>query len=354
MTHAPFSSAEPRKQIPFRPRFLLLTASLAFASAFLVARRLGPPSTRAAFTLPAAPTADGASHQPSSVGDLRPPTDSPAEGGDVFRDPLLRAALSATDLASAVALIMARENEDQCADTRLLCLVENLASHRLAELPSVLQANESNDFVTRHLLTAWAHRDGEAALAWLQSRTGVSDAHFHCVLLGWSRAEPDAALAWLDRQPPTARTGTLQTALVEAMAEKDPSAALELMTSRGWLDRSPSAMVRVLQNWGGTDLSAALQGLREISESLGLQLKTQGTDTVTELHQSKQSYRVLLGALLHGAFQRSPQEASALVALLSPEELANGAQAIQQEVLSRHQDAPEPAWPPGTAPKKSE
>jgi hypothetical protein len=336
----------------FHPRFLLLTASLAFASAFLAGHWLRPPSTRAASILSAAPTADAA-HLQTATPDARTPTEGEANGTDgVLRDPLLRAALSAADLASAVALIMARENEDQCADTRLLCLVENLPPHRLAELPAVLDAHARNDFVTRHLLTAWGQRDGEAALAWLQSRTGVSDAHLHCGLLGWTRAAPDAALAWLDRQPPSARSGTLQTAVLEAMAEKDPSAALDLMKSRGWLDRSPSAMVRVLQNWGGADPAAALQGLREISETLGLRLETQGADAMTDLLQSKQSYRVLLGALLHGTFQRSPEEASALVARLSPAELANGAHAIQQEVLSRNPAAPEPAWPPGITPEK--
>jgi hypothetical protein len=338
--------------MPCHPRFLLLTAAIAFSSAFLAGRWRRPPFTHAAPGLPAARPAEAADHQPPATRDALPST-GPEAGGPAgaFRDPLLREALSAADLASAVALIMAREHEDQCADTRLVCLVENLPAARLAELPAVLAANAHNDFLTRHLLTAWAQRDGEAALAWIQSRTGVRDAHLHCALLGWSRAAPDTARAWLDRQPPSARTGTLQTALVEAMAEKDPSAAFDLMKSRGWLDRSPSAMIRVLQNWGGTDPAAALQGLREISETLGLRLETQGTDTMTDLLQSKQSFRVLLGALLHGAFQRSPDEASALVARLSPAELANGAHAIQVEVLSRHPDAPEPAWPPGINPK---
>lgn len=338
--------------MPFHPRFLLLTASLAFATAYLTGRWFRPPSTRAVPALSAAPTADAAALPPATPGALAP-TEPEANGTNgVLRDPLLRAALSTADLASAVALIMARENEDQCADTRLLCLVENLPPHRLAELPAVLDAQARNDFVSRHLLTAWAQRDGEAALSWLQSRTGVSDAQLHCGLLGWTRAAPDAALAWLDRQPSSARSGTFQTAVVEAVAENDPSAAFDLMKSRGWLDRSPSAMVRVLQNWGGTDPAAALRGLREISQSLGLQLEPQGTNTATDLFQSKQSYRVLLGALLHGAFQRSPEEASTLVAGLSPAELANGVDAIQQEVLSRNPDAPEPAWPPGVTPEK--
>ena len=334
------------------PRSLLLTASLAFASAFLGGRWLKSATHHTASRLSAAPTADTAP-QHQATPDARPATDAEPDGTNgAFRDPLLLEALSTADLASAVALVMSRESEDQCADTRLLCLVENLPSHRLAELPAVLDTHAHNNFVTRHLLTAWAQRDGQAALAWLQSRTGVSDAQLHCGLLGWSRAAPDAALAWLDRQPPSARSGTLQSAVIEAMAEKDPAAAFDMMKSRGWLDRSPSSMIRVLQNWGGTDPTAALQGVREISEQLGLRLETQGTDTTTDLRQSKQSFRVLLGALLHGAFQRSPEEASALLARLSPAELANGVDAIQQEVLARNPEAPKPDWPPGVTPKK--
>jgi hypothetical protein len=196
--------------MPFHPHFLLLTASLAFTSAFLSGRWLRPSSTHATPDPSAALTADAA-HYHRATQNAPVPSDLDAHGTDAgFRDPLLRAALSATDLASAVALIMAAEHQDHCADTRLLCLVETLPPHRLAELPAILEAHERNDFITRHLLTAWAQRDGEAAVAWLQSRTGVSDAHFHCGSLGWSRAVPDAAPAWLDRQPPSARSGRLE------------------------------------------------------------------------------------------------------------------------------------------------
>ena len=87
------------------------------------------------------------------------------------------------------------------------------------------------------------------------------------------RAAPESALAWVDSQPHLTVSGGLRTAVVEAMAEKDPAAALDLMKSRGWLARHPKAILKVLQNWGGSDPAAALQGLRDLSAEMGLTSK---------------------------------------------------------------------------------
>ena len=314
---------------------LVLAAGLAFAAAFAAARwgrHTNPHDAEYASKHGPATTTAGTNQAGGAEETRRAALVRPT---GVLLDALLREALASPDLIAAVKEIMAREEEDHCADTRLICLVENLPTNRLAELSGLLDANLQNEFVVRFVLGAWAQRDAAAALAWVQAHPALKRDGVHAFLLGWTRAAPESALAWLDAQPHSAVSAGLRTAVVEAMAEKDPAAALDLMKSRGWLAQHPKAILKVLQNWGGSDPAAALQGLRDLSAEMGLTSKLEAAQIGPSAFQENQSFRVMLGALLYGAFERNPLDASALLAQLTPAELALGRKAIASEVIGR-------------------
>lgn len=191
---------------------------------------------------------------------------------------------------------MARQGEDHCADTRLVCLVENLPLDRLGELPALLEHFQADQYVMKFVLGPRAKR--AAALAWVEAHPSLSASGMNAFLSGWTRGDPKAALAWVEEQPVSARGGVLRTALVDAISETDPAGALELMQSKGWIANSPDAVLRLLQNWGGRDPAGALDGLRSLTGSMGLKL--------TADRAGADGFQTMLKALLYGAFQNSP------------------------------------------------
>src|SRR6187431_2446013 len=173
------------------------------------------------------------SRQAGPDGALAVPGSAGAAG--VMRDPLVRKAVEGADLIAGVKEIMARQGEDHCADTRLVCLVENLPADRLSELPALLEHFETDIYVMKFVLGPWAKRDPAAALAWVEAHPSLNASGVNAFLSGWTRGDPKAALAWVDEQPVSARGAVLRTALVDAVSEKDPAGALELMQSKGWI-----------------------------------------------------------------------------------------------------------------------
>lgn len=308
----------------------ILLAGIAFSAAWGVSRLTSDRAGKHAQSgTPSPPPGEllGPLHSSTAGSGVRP---VPA---DVLHDALLRQALEEGDLIAGVKEIMAREQEDHCADTRLICLVEELPAARLGELPRVLESFLQNEFVLRFVLGAWAQRDAAGALAWVQAHPALGRTGVHAFLRGWTRAAPEAALAWVDAQPFSSASAALRTAVVEGMSEKNPAAAMELMRSRGWLAENPAAVLRLLHNWGGSDPGAALGALRGLAAEMGLKLKDAAA--VQGYSHDSQSFRVMLGALLNGAFDRNPADAAALLAQFSPEELASGGEAIASEVLAR-------------------
>lgn len=257
-----------------------------------------------------------------------------AEPTGVMRDALVRKAVEGADLAAGVREIMAHQEEDHCADTRLVCLVENLPAERLAELPGLLDQFQGNDYVMKFVLGPWAKRDPAAALAWVEAHPSLNASGMNAFLTGWTRSDPTAALAWVDGQGASARGAQLRSALVEGMSETDPAGALALMQSKGWISKSPDALLKLLQNWGVRDPAGALEGLRSVSGGLGLSLEN-GNGNMEPPDEVNGSFTSLMRAMLYGAFQRSPQEAMALVSQLTPAELAAGNAAVAKEVLAR-------------------
>ena len=308
---------------------LSLTAGAAFAAAYFMAHRptensVGRPGT-AALIAKAAATREAAAAAAAP---------GPAAPG-VLLDTRLREALAMTDLAAAIKHIMAHQEEDHCADTRLVCLIEQLPASRLAELPAALAAHMGNDYVVRFVLGAWAQRDAAGALAWVESTPALHAAGTRAFLTGWMRGAPEAALAWLDARPLSTSSDNLRTAVVEAMAETNPAAALAMMKSRGWLANSPNALVKLLQNWGGVDPQAALGALRALHQELGLTWAADGDTQPAGSARNDQTFTILLRALLLGAYERNPTDAAALFAAFQPDELFAGSHAFAQEVLAR-------------------
>jgi hypothetical protein len=251
----------------------------------------------------------------------------------VLQDSLLRRALASPDLVAAVKEIMAHEQEDHCADTRVICLVESLPASRLGELPDVLAAFASNDFIVRHILGTWAQRDVAGARAWVEAHPSLNDNGKQAFLRGWTRASPEAVLAWLDEQPVSAGSGLRREAVIEAMSEKDPAAAFDLMKSRGWVAQNPGALLKLLRNWGGLDPQAAVGGLRNMAAEMGLTLPDNPKGDPR--NQSSLVFSSMLSALLNGAFDRNPADAAALLGGFRASELTAGSEAIAREVLGR-------------------
>lgn len=305
-----------------------LTAAVAFAGAFLISRHGGGESRG---TARVSETAAESTPGPGK-------TQKTAGGRAGWQDPLLLRALANADLAVAVKEIMDHSDEDHCADTRLICLVENLPAARLSELTTVLDASVSNDYIVRFILGSWAQRDPAAALAWVQAHPALNDSGVHSFLRGWTHAAPDAALAWVDAQPLSAASAGLREAAVAALSEKDPAAALALLKSRGWLASSPRALVQLLQNWGGSDPAGALAGFRGLLEEMKA---IPSADP-----RSSQTFHILLGALLNGAYDRNPADAAGLLSQFTPAEIAVGSEAIAQEILARDPATADPLFTP--------
>ena len=110
-----------------------------------------------------------------------------------YHDPVLAAALATPDLAAAVQYIMDHGEEDHCADTRLMLLVELLPADRLAEVGAALEKHGGNDYIVRFLMQAWAQRDAAGALAWVESAGSSSSTATQALITGWVRADPAAA-----------------------------------------------------------------------------------------------------------------------------------------------------------------
>ena len=300
-----------------------LAAGSAFAVAWILARLTHPDQSRRV----------AAVVQDAAVRAARQNAVGPFAG--VLLDTRLREALAMPDLAAAIGHIMAHGGEDHCADTRLICLIEKLPAERLAELPATLDAHRGDDYVVRFVLGAWAERDAAGALAWVQSTPSLNAAGTRAFLTGWMRAAPDAALAWLDTQPLSTNSDNLRTTAVEAVAETDPAAALELMKARGWIANSPAALVGLMRNWGGSDPQAALEGLRSVMKELGAALTRIGPSGDGSAENSSDAYSSLLSALLLGAYERDSGDAAELLKSLTPAEISAGHRELAQEVFAR-------------------
>jgi hypothetical protein len=311
-----------------------ITAGLAFAAAFVLARRQPPKTAGQSKVIAAiAEAAAARDAKAAAAGDQK--TNAASRSSGVLNDTRLREALAIPDLAAAIKHIMAHQEEDHCADTRLVCLVEQLSAERLAELPAALAAHMGNDYVVRFVVSAWAERDPAGALAWVEATPALNTAGTRAFLTGWMRAAPKAALAWLDARPLSTSSDNLRTAAVEAMAETNPAAALEMMKSRGWIANSPTALVKLLQNWGGLDPQAALAGLRSVMAETGIGLMRTLPSGKGPVERPNQNYTILLRALLLGAYERNPADAAALRAAFTPDEIIAGSTAFAEEVLAR-------------------
>jgi len=312
---------------------LSLTSGAAFAAAFFLSCLETPESSPTVNAVSA--IAAAAAEREAAAARRQTENAGPAEAAGVLLDTRLREALAMTDLAAAIKHIMAHEGEDHCADTRLICLIEQLPASRLAELPAALAAHMGNDYVVRFVLSAWAQRDAAGALAWVEATPALNAAGTRAFLTGWMRGDADAALAWLDARPLSTSSDNLRTAAVEALAETNPAAALEMMKSRGWLANSPNALVKLLQNWGGSDPQAALDGLRSVVKELGGWVLGDEPSPTGEIKGPHQSFTILLRAMLLGAYERNPADAAALFAAFTADELIAGSDAFVEEVLAR-------------------
>ncbi len=307
------------------PWLLTGTALGAFALAFGMARFWTPTPAARDGSLPILSDATAGGSPPADGTHARDEAEEPT---GVLRDDILREALASPTLLDAVRLVMAREQEDHCADTRLVCLVELWPAERLAEVAAVLETHAANDFIIRFVLGAWSERDPATARAWVEKHP-LNASGEKAFLAGWTRAEPDAALAWLDRQPASQATNRRRAAYLEALSETNLAAAWEILKTREWLGTNPAALVSLAHQWAGRDPAGALTAMREMIAHLGIASQPSGEGGWNQM------LRVLLGAVLSGTFNREPAAAVALVSQLAPEEIKTGADAIAKEILSR-------------------
>ncbi|RYD26972.1 MAG: hypothetical protein EOP86_25205, partial [Verrucomicrobiaceae bacterium] len=321
---------------------LVLTVSGAFATGWLLARlnRDTPEAPR----FPYASSAAGGTQKinsgaapdkaMSSVSGLPGTGDFP----DVF-DPLVRAALHNPDLAAAVREIMARQDEDHCADTRFVQLVEALPESRLAELPALLEAFSGDQYVTKFILMPWAERQPAAALAWAESQGARAGDLFPPLLTGWARRDPDAAAAWMEGLPLSTRSRDLQSTLIGTLAESDPGRALSLLREKGWTTNA-DAIQSLLKNQGAVDPAAALETLRslvaEFDAGNGQMSESTGPTSIHQPGKLHPQFNSLLGALLNGASNRPASDFSSLLSRLSPQEIKDGASFLFLEGLNLH------------------
>lgn len=263
---------------------------------------------------------------------------------DVF-DPLVLAALRSPDLVAAVKELMARQEEDHCADTRIVQLVEALPEARLAELPALLTAFAGDKYVSKFILMPWAERQPEAALAYVNSRhDSAAGTLLPHVLTGWTRKDPDAAAVWMEALPLSSHSRELQTTLIGTLSESDPDRALALMREKGWTTNA-SAIQALLKNQGGTDPEGALKSLRGLvtllDEGAGCATTPSGPSFPRTIGKLNPQYDTLLGALLSGASNRPASEFSALMAKLTPQEIRDGASSLFTDGLAVHPELTE-------------
>ena len=108
------------------------------------------------------------------------------------------------DLGAAVKEIMEHEQEDHCADTRLICLVEGLPEERLGELAGVLDAN-----------------------ALLNETGGDQSLAIHGLMRGWVEADAQVALGWAEKIDDVLLRDTSREMAAIALAGTEPALALE-------------------------------------------------------------------------------------------------------------------------------
>lgn len=330
-----------------RARSLILSAGGMFLAGWGLARWTAPPA-------PVTGSADSSLHQalsqpgppgPSKSKPAPPPASLTAPDAGLAEksfpgvfDPQVLAALQNPDLIAAVRDIMARSQEDHCADTRLIQLIESLPESRLGELPALLTSNSDNDYVLRFVLTPWAERQPEAALAWAGSQASTNATLLTSVLTGWTRRDPTAALEWTLAQPLSTNTRALQTSLIEALAEADPARALAVLNDTGWINTNSQAVLKLLKNWGSQDPAAAMTGLRSLMAGFGIAPKA-GQSPVDPFDQFNNQFNTLLGPLLNGAASRSAADVAALLRQLTPQETEAGAASIARDFLMIHPEA---------------
>lgn len=331
-----------------RAASLILLAGGMFLSGWGLARWTAPPVP---VTSSADSSLDQALSQPGPPGPSKskpapPPASRSAPDAELAEsrfpgvfDPQVLAALQNPDLIAAVRDIMARSQEDHCADTRLIQLIESLPESRLAELPALLAANSDNDYVLRFVLPPWAERQPEAALAWAGSQASTNATLLTSVLTGWTRRDPTAALEWTLAQPLSTNTRALQTSLIETLAEADPARALAVLNDTGWINTNSQAVLKLLKNWRSQDPAAAMTGLRSMMAGFGMASKA-GQSPEDPFNQVfKNQFNGLLGALLNRAGSRSAADVTALLRQLTPEETQTGAASIARDFLTIHPEA---------------
>ena len=312
-----------------------VAAVAAFCCAWWLAQRQGIPlGEKAAGHTSVAVLGDARSRSTLEAGQT-PVTNTPAAGR--YYDPLLASALAHPDLAAAVKLIMDHQQEDHCADTRLMLLVELLPAERLAEMGAALAAHEGNDYIVRFLMQAWAQRDPAGARAWVESAIPPNPVALKSMLSGWARHSPAEALAWLDARPVSTAAAELRTALLETMSQTDAPAALALMRERGWLQHDAQSLLHVLKNWSASDPAAALTGLRSLLAEMKIELPKQENES----SGGGQTFRVMLGALLSGATGLGTEERMAFFAQFTPAEIFAGKDAIVSELFGGDSPAAE-------------
>jgi hypothetical protein len=244
-----------------------------------------------------------------------------------WHDALLLRALDGRDLVSAVREIMARQQDDHCADTRIVCLVESLPAERLGELVGLLEAFSADAYVHRFVLRAWAQRDAAAALAYISTHPEQRAKHLPDLMEGWTQRDPQAALAWLDGQHSASEARALRTAVLGTIANTDPAQALELLQTKGWLAQTPQLLTRIMQSYGAVKPTEALQAMRSIL------VKLQGSQG--DPHGIDQNFTTLYSAMLNGIWQADPAAAESLGQQLTPEEQMMGKSCYLNEITMR-------------------
>ncbi len=240
-----------------------------------------------------------------------------------WQDTLLTQALDGRDLVAAVREIMDRQDEDHCADTRLVCLVEGLPAARLGELVGLLEAFPDDAYVHRFILRTWVQRDSDAAFAYLKAHPAQRSKHMPDLLEGLTKKDPQAALAWLDTKQPAPEARAARVAVLGTLAESDPAQALQILQQKGWLAQSPNLISRIIRNYGALKPQEAVTALRGLLTSL------------EPSQRNSQNFASLYRALLNGARDAGTGLAEGIHQQLTEEERRSGAGIYAEEVATR-------------------
>ncbi len=244
-----------------------------------------------------------------------------------WQDALQQQALDGRDLVSAVREILAQQEEDHCADTRIFALVECLPADRLGELVGLLEAFYADDFVHRFVLRAWAQRDVAGALNYMETHPGQRAQHLPDLLEGWTQRDPQAALAWVDGQHSATAAAALRTAVLGTIANTDPAGALEILQSKGWLAQTPKLLARIMQSYGAVKPADALPAMRSLLD----QLMGENKDP----RVASQNFQSLYRAMLCGLWQAGSTVAMAVAQQLTPEEQVMADSIFAEEITLR-------------------